>query len=104
MYTTLTGNQQKRVTAKFSLTNVHFYNPYKTAENIIDGNRYVIEAYNSWKDCIEFKEAFSHIDLEAPTYQLPKGYFFWEAGYEVHFGNYDRNTGTYRMNLQRGMI
>jgi hypothetical protein len=100
-----TQNQQKRTNTKFSLTNVHFYNPYKTEENIMDGNKYAIEAYNSWKESesFEFKEAFSQIDVEVPNYQLPNGYFFWEVGYTVQFGNYDSSTGIYRLNLQRGI-
>ena len=100
-----TQNQQKRTNTKFSLTNVHFYNPYKTEESILDGNKYAIEAYNSWKDIesSEFREAFSQIDVEAPNYQLPNGYFFWEVGYTVQFGNYDSSTGIYRLNLQRGI-
>jgi len=104
MPTALTQNQQKRMNApKFSLTNVQFYNPYETEENILDGNRYAIAAYNSWKEYSVFKEAFSQIDIEAPNYQLPNGYFFWEVGYTVQFGNYDSSTGIYRLNLQRGI-
>ena len=89
----------------FSTATIRFCTPHNVdVRTAVEGDKYAVDAYNSWKANKEFQDVFGNINLDSAdcTTTLPDSKYFYVFGHNCTTWNYDNSCGIYYLFTQLG--